>query len=109
MKKYSLDNMIGGWFVGNFSPTCYQTKDCEVACKHYKKGDTAQTHVHKIATELTLIANGSVKINGFIYNTGDIIVLEPNEMANFKALEDTITVVVKVPSVSRDKYIGDSL
>ena len=109
MKKFCLDNMKGGWFVGNFSPTCYQTKDCEVACKHYKKGNIEKPHYHKIATELTLIANGLVKINNIIYGTGDIIVLEPNDISNFQVLEDTTTVVVKVPSVAEDKYLGDSL
>lgn len=104
MKTFCLDDMKGGWFAGNFSPTCFKTADCEVACKHYKKGDFENRHVHKIATEITLIVNGSVRMNDAIYNTGDIIVLEPGDATDFHALENTTNVVVKVPSVAGDKY-----
>lgn len=90
--------------VGNFEPVCLHLDACEVACKRYKAGDAEGTHVHRIATELTLIASGRVLINGTEYVSDDIIVLEPGEPASFKALEDTITVVVKMPSVIGDKY-----
>jgi hypothetical protein len=60
--------------------------------------------VHRIATELTLIASGRVTMNGRTFVAGDIIILEPGEPADFAALEATTTVVVKMPSVSGDKY-----
>ncbi len=104
MKTFRLNDMKGGWFVGNFSPTCFKTSDCEVACKHYKKGDVEDAHIHKIATELTLIVKGLAEMNGTRYKPGDIIVLDPCDASGFQALEDTITVAVKVPSVSADKY-----
>ena len=37
-------------------------------------------------------------------SAGDIIVLEPGEATDFRALEKTTTVVVKMPSVLGDKY-----
>lgn len=77
MKVAKLEDMVKGWFVGNFDPT----NDVEVAVKEYKKGDYEEKHYHKIATEITVI----VKMN-----TQKVI--EPNE-----ALEDT---VVKFPGVS---------
>jgi hypothetical protein len=100
----SLQDMVGGWIVGNFEPTCLKTTACEVACKHYEAGAAETAHVHRIATELTLIAAGRVTMNGRTYGAGDIIVLEPGEATDFQALEKTTTVVVKMPSVMGDKY-----
>jgi len=100
----SLQDMVGGWIVGNFEPTCLKTTACEVACKHYEAGAAEAAHVHRIATELTLIAAGRVTMNGRTYGAGDIIVLEPGEATDFQALENTTTVVVKMPSVMGDKY-----
>lgn len=105
MKTYRLNDMKGGWFVGGFLPTCFETSDCEVACKHYKKGDSEERHVHKVATEITLIVKGLVKMNDVIYKSGDVIVLDPGDATDFHALEDATNVVVKVPSVAGDKYV----
>src|SRR5262249_9079262 len=100
----SLNEMVGGWIVGNFEPTCLKTSACEVACKHYEAGASEAAHVHRIATELTLVAAGRVSMNGRTFSAGDIIILEPGEPTDFRALERTTTVVVKMPSVAGDKY-----
>ena len=106
MKVDRLERMKGGWFVGNFTPTCLHSDAFEVACKHYRKGDREARHVHKIAVEVTLIAAGCVVMNGHRYQAGDIIVLEPGDATDFEALEDGTAMVVKVPSVPGDKYPG---
>jgi hypothetical protein len=100
----SLNDMVGGWIVGNFEPTCLKTTACEVACKHYEAGAAEAAHVHRIATEITLVATGRVSMNGRTFHAGDIIVLQPGEATDFRALEQTTTVVVKMPSVLGDKY-----
>jgi len=105
MKKYSIKDMTKGWFVGDFLPVAFQTKDCEIAYKEYQKGDSEEKHVHKIATELTLITKGRVMMNGVEYGEGEIILLEPGDATDFKALTDVANVVVKVPSVKGDKYL----
>lgn len=106
MKVSKLNTMVKGWFIGNFEPSLYKTNDVEVAVKCYKKGDYETRHYHKIATEITVITNGSVMMNGIIYKTGDIIVMEPGESTDFECLEDgTQNVVVKLPGVNNDKYI----
>ncbi|GIU68974.1 MAG: hypothetical protein KatS3mg002_0210 [Candidatus Woesearchaeota archaeon] len=69
------------------------------------KGDSEAAHYHKIATEYTVITKGKVKMNGKIYEKDDIIVIEPNEVTDFLALEDTTTVVVKIPGANNDKYL----
>ena len=90
MKVAKLEDMVKGWFVGNFDPTLIKTNDVEVAVKEYKKGDYEEKHYHKI----TVIVSGKVRMNGIEYSKGDIIVIEPND---FEALENT---VVKFPGAS---------
>lgn len=108
MKTAKLKDMTKGWFVGNFEPTLLKTNDVEVAVKSYNKGDYEGRHYHKIATEITVITQGKVKMNGVEYKKGDIIVMEPNESTDFECLEDgTQNVVVKYPGANNDKYIGD--
>ncbi len=106
MKVFRLDDMVKGWFVGNFKPTILSTNEVEVAVKKYKAGDYEPSHYHKIATEITVITDGEVEMNGVTYSTGDIIVIEPNHATDFLALTDVTTTVVKFPGVNDDKYLG---
>ena len=97
--------MTGGWFVGDFEPTVLRTSSCEVACKRYAKGATESVHVHRIATEVTVILGGRARMGQRVFESGDIVLLEPGEATDFEALEDVTTVVVKMPSVANDKYL----
>lgn len=106
MKKARLEDMVKGWFVGDFEPTLIKTREVEVAVKEYRKGDLEGRHHHKVATEITVISSGLVRMNGIEYGKGDIIVIKPLESTDFEALEDTITTVVKYPGASHDKYEG---
>lgn len=106
MKIARLEDMIKGWFIGNFEPTLIKTNDVEVAVKEYNKGDYEAKHYHKIATEITVVITGRVRMNGVEYKKGDIIVMEPNDATDFECLEDgTQNVVVKYPGVNSDKYL----
>ena len=105
MKVSHISKMTKGWFVGNFEPTLYKTNDVEVALKEYKAGDSEGKHFHKIATEITIIISGTVIMNGIKYNSGDIIIMEPNEITDFKALTNSVNVVVKLPGANNDKYM----
>ena len=105
LEKFKLDNMTKGWFIGNFEPSLFKTNDVEVGIKIYKAGDHEDFHHHKIATEFTVILNGTVEMSGELFHNGDIIRIQPNVSTNFKAITDVTTVVVKVPGASNDKYI----
>lgn len=105
MKYERLENMTKGWFVGAFDPTILHTKDCEVAVKKYNKGDKEAAHYHRIATEITVILSGHVLMADQEWYAGDIIRLEPGEVSAFEALSDAVTVVVKHPGASNDKYL----
>lgn len=105
--KSNLKNLEKGWFVGNFNPSLYKTNDVEVAVKKYTKGDYEDKHYHKIATEITVIVSGKVKMNDLILNDGDVLVIPPFYATDFEALEDTITTVTKLPGANNDKYLGE--
>jgi len=104
MKKYNLENFKLGWIIGNFEPSILRTDQFEISIKKYSKGDYEQEHLHKIADEITIIVAGNVLMNGVEYEANDIILVEKKESTDFKVLTDTITVVIKTPSVPGDKY-----
>ena len=106
MKVHQLAEMVKGWFVGEFTPTIVSTNTVEVAVKSYKAGEYEPVHHHKIATEITVITSGSVRMNGVGYSSGTIVVLEPNEASDFLAITDVTTTVVKIPGAPNDKYAG---
>jgi mannose-6-phosphate isomerase-like protein (cupin superfamily) len=104
MRVARLENMSRGWFVGNFTPTLYATNDVEVAVKSYKANSFEDWHYHKIAIEITVVISGNVRMNGLRFEAGDIVILEPGEGADFMALSDAVTAVVKIPGANNDKY-----
>ena len=106
MNTGKLQDMFKGWFVGDFDPSLLRTEACEVAVKTYKAGDSEELHHHKVATEVTLILSGRVRMCGKEWGEGDIIVLEPGEATDFVALTDAVNVVVKTPGAKNDKYLG---
>ncbi|HBJ2621742.1 hypothetical protein FDB55_16075 [Clostridium botulinum] len=105
MYTSNLNDMTKGWFVGNFEPTLYSTNDVEVAVKSYKSGESEEAHYHKIATEITVVVSGIVRMNGIEYKQGDIIVIEPNDKTDFYAVTDAVNTVVKIPGANDDKYL----
>lgn len=105
MKKSNISLMKKGWFVGNFEPSVMKTNDFEVGVKYYLKGEKEEAHVHRIASEITVVISGKVKMCGMLLGSGDIVVLDPGDKTSFEAIEDSVTVVVKSPSVLGDKYL----
>lgn len=106
MDSYKLDDMVKGWFIGDFIPSLYKTKNFEIAIKRYDKNDYEGRHIHKIATEYTVIISGRVLMNGKEYKSGDIVMVYPGESVDFQSLEnDTVNVVIKIPSTKGDKYL----
>lgn len=102
-----LDNMTKGWFIGDFEPSVKNTKEFEVAVKKYAAGDYESEHYHAVASEYTVIVEGEAEMLGKRVRTGDIILVEPHESTDFRAVVDTITVVVKTPSIKNDKFLGN--
>jgi len=105
VKVRHLKQFTKGWFVGNFSPTFLATPHAEVAIKIYKAGDVEASHHHKVATELTAVVSGRVCMGGKVLTPGQMARIEPGESVAFEALEDSVTVVVKIPCAAGDKYV----
>ena len=106
MKKLRhSDSGERGWFIGQFEKAVFKTSACEVAYQYNFKGESCAAHTHKIATEINLITAGRVVMSGREYTAGDIIIMEPGDVCECHYLEDTYTVVVKVPGALDDKYI----
>ena len=104
MKVGRLDDMVRGWFVGDFEPTLYRTEDVEIAVKHYAAGDEEARHHHKIATEITAVVSGRVRMDGRELGPGEIVTLAPGESSDFAALTDATVVAVKLPGAKDDKF-----
>jgi hypothetical protein len=99
-----IENMKGGWFIGNFEPSLFKTEHFEVGYKFYAKDELHEVHYHKIATEFNYLSRGKLFICGEIVNAGEFFILSPYETADLVFLEDCEILVVKVPSVSNDEY-----
>jgi mannose-6-phosphate isomerase-like protein (cupin superfamily) len=105
MKIAKLSEMTNGWFIGDFEPSLFKTKDFEVAVQHFDAGEHVEWHVHKVATEYTVIVSGKAVVNGRSVAEGDIIVFPPGEGADFRPITEVVTAVVKMPCVKGDKYL----
>ena len=100
----NVDNFIKGWLVGDFKPSIINSKDIEVGLKYYKKGDKETSHVHKMITEYTIVVSGKIRMNNKVYSEKEIVEILPNTLTDFESLEDSITLVIKSPSIPSDKY-----
>lgn len=107
VKHDRLETMIGGWFVGAFTPVAYSTPEVEVAVQHFAAGYVGASHHHKVATEVTLLLSGRARMLGEEMFAGDILTLPPGVSSNFEAIEDCVTVVVKHPGALNDKYLDE--
>lgn len=105
MRKLKLsDAGDRGWFVGDFEQAVVRTRDFEVCWQGNSAGTVDTPHMHKIITELQLITEGRMIINGVEFGPGDIYVSEPGEEYRAHYLEDTKVVAIKFPSIPNDKY-----
>ncbi|MBU8921000.1 MAG: hypothetical protein KOO63_04065 [Bacteroidales bacterium] len=113
MKTYHMGDMKNGWFVGDFAPTAFRTSEAEVCFATHKAGENPQAHFHKEAPEITAVISGLIVMYNYtthnihMFGPGDIFVVEPNEIVEPIILRDTQVIVVKVPSLPKDKYYYD--
>jgi quercetin dioxygenase-like cupin family protein len=106
MKRHNISGMKGGWFAGMFEPAAFKTDGFEAALKTYEKGACEPAHYHMLATEITLVAEGAVEMAGEVFRKGDICVLSPGETSAFRAIENSMLMVIKTVSAPGDKYLS---
>lgn len=105
MKVFSVENLKGGWFVGNFEPTAYKTSACEVSYKKHHAGEFWDKHYHKEADEINYLISGEMEINDIRLSGPCVFLIEKNEISSPKFITDVELVVVKIPGVLNDKYL----
>lgn len=105
MKRAKLEEMVGGWFVGDFTPSVLTTAAVEVAVKRYTAGDRDPSHHHRIASEITVVISGEARMRDAHLTAGDIVMLEAGESSDFEALTDVTVVAVKHPGARDDKHL----
>ena len=107
MKRYESTEFKNGWIIGNFSPSIHPNENFEIAIKRYNPGDTEDKHFQLTATEVTYVVSGKIRMNEEIIVENQIIELSPSEEYDFEALEKTILVCIKYPSLPEDKIISN--
>jgi quercetin dioxygenase-like cupin family protein len=108
MQIVKVDDLIGGWFVGAFSPTAYHTTACEVSYKTHYAGETWAAHYHKLGDEINYLIEGRMEINGEQLEGPVVFVIPKGEVSAPVFHTDVKLVVVKVPGEPNDKYIVDN-
>jgi mannose-6-phosphate isomerase-like protein (cupin superfamily) len=103
MKLDKLQNMFRGWFIGNFEPSVLKTNDFEVGILFHPKGEKWPKHYHEHTVEINVLLSGKMIINNKHLSSGDIFLIEKNEIADPEFLEDCTIVCVKTPSNPGDK------
>lgn len=104
MKKYNVDEMQGGYFIGNFEPSVFKTDKVEIAEKKFYKGDFETGYYRKIDKEIVYIVKGKLENNGNVYTDGDILLFEPGEIISWFVLEDSKVIVMRFPGTKKDLY-----
>ena len=105
MEKFKISDMVKGWFVGDFTPTAFRTKDFEVGYHFYKKGQQWDKHYHKLTTEINYVIRGRMKINGELLEQGDVFIVHPNEVVEPEYLTDCELIITRNGSFKNDKYV----
>jgi hypothetical protein len=106
MFKSNLNEYKNGWLLGNFSPAVIQTSDFEVCVKKFKVGDRETSHYQVIATEITVVLSGKVRMGEILLVEDEILVIEPGEIVDFEALTDCKVLGIKFPSLPEDKVLA---
>jgi len=105
MEIFDIKNMFRGWFLGDFEPSVYKTKDFEVGYLSHSKGEIWPTHYHEKVLEINLLIKGRIKFGDVIIEPGHIFIFKPFEISEPEFLEDCELVCIKTPSIPNDKVI----
>jgi quercetin dioxygenase-like cupin family protein len=106
MQVNKIDEFTKGWFVGNFSPVLIHSSDYEIAVKWFKAGEKEPLHRQIIATEITVVVAGEIRLGGKVFSQGDVVTIPPGEFAEFESITDSALVCIKTPSLPNDKVLA---
>ncbi len=103
IKKYNLNEMFRGWFIGNFEPSVFKSSCIEVGYLFHKKGEIWNVHYHNNLIEVNLLVKGKMILNNMEINENEIFVINQKEIACPIFLEDCNIVCIKIPNIVGDK------
>jgi dTDP-glucose pyrophosphorylase len=104
-KPTHISKFVRGWFIGDFEPSIYRTREYEVTILHKRKDDPLDYHYHKKATEYNVFVEGDMEINGVRLTPGQHFILDKNQTSCPIFHKDSIVICVKIPSDPEDKYV----
>jgi hypothetical protein len=100
-----LENYTRGWVVGNFSPSIFNLKECEIGISSHRKNESTIPHRHNHSTEINIVLSGAILVNGQKLKSGDIFIYHKLEVSNVKFLKNSTICIIRVPSSPNDKEI----
>jgi len=104
MQVYSTEDLVGGWFIGQFEGAVFKTPDCEVSYKKHYAGEAWPAHYHKKADEINYLIEGSMTVGDQLLTGPVIFVIPKGEVSAPVFHTDVSIIVVKVPGALDDKY-----
>ena len=105
MNHFKLEDFFKGWVVGDFVPSLHLTSEFEVGVKYFSPGDVEEAHKQLVATEITIVIDGVIRMGSNVYAKGDIIEIPPHEVCDFESLSHSSLVCIKFPSIPNDKIV----
>ena len=106
MRKTSLNQFTNGWFIGNFAPSVHRNEEFEICVKDFRSGEIEKSHFQRVATEITVVLFGRVRMGEMFLKENDILIIEKNEVCDFEAITDCKVLGIKFPSIPDDKVLS---
>ncbi len=105
VKTGSIHEFKNGWLMGNFVPSLVKNEAFEVAIHRHQAKTGGGDHIHKIATEYNIVVDGEVTLDHTIsIRQNGYWITEPGQSFDVYFKEYTTLLVIKLPSVTDDKY-----
>lgn len=105
MKKTNLKNFTNGWFIGDFEPSIFKNPNFEVCVKNFSKGEMEDAHFQRIATEITVVLAGRVRMGNINLVENEVLIIHKDEICDFEAITDCKVLGIKFPSLPGDKIL----
>lgn len=103
--KIDISQYTRGWLIGDFIPSIEINKEAEIAYLQHEKMSKWDYHYHKESIEINILVKGKEEINGVIYKESDLFIIDKNIIACPVFLDNCDIICIKIPSVTKDKYI----
>ena len=106
MEKTNLKDFTNGWFIGDFEPSIFKNPNFEVCVKNFLKGEVEAAHFQRIATEVTVVLSGEVRMGDIKLVEDEVLIIFKDEICDFEALTDCKVLGIKFPSLPGDKILA---